>query len=226
MDPDGRKYLSGINCGAEVAQQSFLATKNLYGKAGGTFFYHYVQSFSPQEQVSFAEAHQIALELAERFFPGCEVLVATHVDAEHPHSHFVVNSVHPDTGKKLHFTPRTLEQMRAISDQLCQRPALSGARPVYPQAVSAEPAHKGTPHRGVPGRSAGGELEVPAHHHRGGGHGACRQPGGVHPGNGAAGLPGALGGRPEVYHLHHPHRDEVPGRPAARGKIQKGEDGA
>ena len=89
VDPDGRKYLSGINCGAEVAQQSFMATKNLYGKAGGTFFYHYVQSFSPQEQVSFAEAHQIALELAERFFPGCEVLVATHVDAEHLHSYFV-----------------------------------------------------------------------------------------------------------------------------------------
>ena len=45
---DGQKYLSGVNCGAEVAQQSFMATKNLYSKASGTFFYHYVQSFSPQ----------------------------------------------------------------------------------------------------------------------------------------------------------------------------------
>ncbi len=61
-----------------------MATKNLYSKASGTFFYHYVQSFSPQENVTPAQAHQIALELAERFFPGCEVLVATHVDAEHP----------------------------------------------------------------------------------------------------------------------------------------------
>lgn len=129
VDLDGRKYLSGVNCGAEVAQQSFMATKNLYSKASGTFFYHYVQSFSPQEPVSFAEAHQIALELAERFFPGCEVLVATHVDAEHPHSHFVVNSVHPDTGKKLHFTPKTLEQMRAVSDQLCLEHGLSTLKP-------------------------------------------------------------------------------------------------
>ena len=40
VDLDGHKYLSGINCGAEVAQQSFMATKNLYGKASGTFFYH------------------------------------------------------------------------------------------------------------------------------------------------------------------------------------------
>ncbi|MBC5735199.1 relaxase/mobilization nuclease domain-containing protein [Lawsonibacter sp. NSJ-51] len=129
VDLDGRKYLSGVNCGAEVAQQSFMATKNLYGKASGTFFYHYVQSFSPQENVIPAEAHQIALELAERFFPGCEVLVATHVDAEHPHSHFVVNSVHPDTGKKLHFTPKTLEQMRAVSDQLCLEHGLSTLKP-------------------------------------------------------------------------------------------------
>ena len=129
VDPDGREYLSGINCGAEVAQQSFMATKNLYSKASGTFFYHYVQSFSPQENVTPAQAHQIALELAERFFPGCEVLVATHVDAEHPHSHFVVNSVHPDTGKKLHFTPRTLEQMRAASDQLCLEHGLSTLKP-------------------------------------------------------------------------------------------------
>ena len=206
VDPDGREYLSGINCGAEVAQQSFMATKNLYSKASGTFFYHYVQSFSPQENVTPAQAHQIALELAERFFPGCEVLVATHVDAEHPHSHFVVNSVHPDTGKKLHFTPRTLEQMRAASDQLCLEHGLSTLKP-YQQNRRT----KGLRHRGVSGRGAGRELEVPAHHHGGGGHGACRQPGGVHPGNGAAGLPGALGGRPEVYHLHHPHRDEVPG---------------
>ena len=129
VDLDGRKYLSGVNCGAEVAQQSLMATKNLYGKASGTFFYHYVQSFSPQENVTPAQAHQIALELAELFFPGCEVLVATHVDAEHSHSHFVVNSVHPDTGKKLHFTPKTLEQMRAVSDQLCLEHGLSTLKP-------------------------------------------------------------------------------------------------
>ena len=112
-----------------MAQQSFIATKNLYGKANGTFFYQYVQSFPPQEALTPSEAHKIALELAERFFPGCEVLVATHIDAEHLHSHFVVNSVHPDTGKKLHFTPRTLEQMRTVSDQICLEHGLSTLRP-------------------------------------------------------------------------------------------------
>lgn len=76
VDTDGTRYLTGINCAADLAYQSFLATKNLYGKARGTWFYHYVQSFPPQERVTPAEAHQIAQELAERFFPDCEVLVA------------------------------------------------------------------------------------------------------------------------------------------------------
>ena len=129
MDETGRRYLSGINCTPELAQKSFLATKNLYGKANGTFFYQYVQSFSPKEEVTPAEVHQIAQELAERFFPGCEVLVATHIDAEHLHSHLIVNSVHPDTGKKLHFTPNTLEQMRKVSDQICMEHSLTTLKP-------------------------------------------------------------------------------------------------
>ena len=129
MDETGRRYLSGINCTPELAQKSFLVTKNLYGKANGTFFYQYVQSFSPKEEVTPAEAHKIAQELAERFFPGCEVLVATHIDAEHLHSHLIVNSVHPDTGKKLHFTPNTLEQMRKVSDQICMEHGLTTLKP-------------------------------------------------------------------------------------------------
>lgn len=129
VDETGRRYLSGINCTPELAQKSFLATKNLYGKANGTFFYQYVQSFSSKEEVTPAEAHQIAQELAERFFPGCEVLVATHMDTEHLHSHLIVNSVHPDTGKKLHFTPNTLEQMRKVSDQICMEHGLTTLKP-------------------------------------------------------------------------------------------------
>lgn len=129
MDERGNRYLTGVNCVADVAMQSFMATKHLYGKDTGTFFYQYTQSFSPEEELTPAQAHEIGLELAERFFPVCEVLVATHVDREHLHSHLVVNSVHPDTGKKLHFIPRTLEQMRKVSDQICTEHGLSALKP-------------------------------------------------------------------------------------------------
>ena len=65
LDKDGTRYLTGVNCVADIAYQCFMATKNLYGKAHNTFFYQYVQSFSPQERITPAEAHRIALELAE-----------------------------------------------------------------------------------------------------------------------------------------------------------------
>ena len=129
LDENGIRYLTGVNCVADLAYQSFMATKNLYGKAHDTFFYQYVQSFSPQEKITPAAAHKIALELAEKFFPGCEVLVATHLDTDHLHSHFIVNSVQPDTGRKLHFTPRTLENMRMVSDQICREHGLSTLKP-------------------------------------------------------------------------------------------------
>ena len=35
MDQDGRRYLSGVNCSAALAQQSFMATKHLYGHLCG-----------------------------------------------------------------------------------------------------------------------------------------------------------------------------------------------
>ena len=35
MDEEGNRYLTGVNCVADVAMQSFMATKHLYGKALG-----------------------------------------------------------------------------------------------------------------------------------------------------------------------------------------------
>ena len=112
----GQRFVTGVHCLGDNAFQEFLTTKHTYHKTTGMNFYQYVQSFSPQEQILPAEAHGIALELAERFFPDCEVLIATHLDTEHLHSHFIINSVQPNTGKKLHFTPKTLEKMRLVSD--------------------------------------------------------------------------------------------------------------
>ena len=152
MDKDGTCYLTGVNCVADIAYQCFMAAKNLYGKANGTFFYQYVQSFSPQERITPTEAHGIALELAKKFFPGCEVLVATHLDAEHLHSHFIINSVQPDTGRKLHFTPRTLERMRVLSDQICREHGLSTLKP-YRQEWSEKGIKTGEYRAAVRGES-------------------------------------------------------------------------
>lgn len=119
VDGGGRRYLSGVNCTGDNALTEFLLTKESWRKTDGINFYQYVQSFSPEEGITYAQAHEIALEFAAKAWPGHEVLVATHCDAPHPHSHFVINSVSFENGKKLRQSPNTLKQLRKLSDELC-----------------------------------------------------------------------------------------------------------
>ncbi len=131
VDENGMQYVSGVNCLGQHAYEEFMATKNLYGKASGTYFYQYVQSFAPGEIQSYEEAHRIGLEFAGKSFPGYEVLVTTHLDAhddsgvQRVHNHFIVNSVSFEDGRKIHFTPNTLQELRKISDDICRDHGLS-----------------------------------------------------------------------------------------------------
>lgn len=84
-----------------------------------------MQSFSPKENVTAEQVHKIGLEFAEKAWPGYEVLVTTHLDAEHIHSHFVINSVSFETGYKLRQNPNTLTKLRALSDSICNEHGLS-----------------------------------------------------------------------------------------------------
>ena len=121
---DGR-YVSGQNCTPQLAEQEFLATRAVNRKDGGRWFYHYTQSFAPRENVTPELAHEIAKEFAARAWPDSEVVIATHVDDAHIHSHFVVNAVCFRTGRMLRQHPDTLQKLRAISDELCMAHGLS-----------------------------------------------------------------------------------------------------
>ena len=114
-----RQLISGVNCDGANAFREFMATKKVYGKDNGFFFYHYAQSFSPKEKITPEQAHEIALEFAEKAWSGHEVLVTTHCDREHIHSHFVINSVGFESGKKLRQSPSKLKQLRKLSDEIC-----------------------------------------------------------------------------------------------------------
>ena len=119
-EQSGRRLVSGVNCNGENAYTEFMTTKNSYGKTTGMNFYQYVQSFSPREDITPERAHQIGLEFAEKAWPGHEVLVTTHSDAEHIHSHFVINSVSFENGYKLRQNPQSLIKLRALSDEICK----------------------------------------------------------------------------------------------------------
>ena len=120
--------VSGKDCCAETAFKEFMATKRQHGKAGGMFFYQYVQSFAPGEIVA-DKAHEVGLKFAQKCFPGHEVLVATHTDREHIHTHLVINSVGFDSGKKLQMARGSIHDLRRRSDEICMEYGLSIVQP-------------------------------------------------------------------------------------------------
>ena len=115
----GMRIVSGINCNGENSFREFMTTKAAYEKMEGTYYYHYVQSFSHKEGITYQEAHNIAREFASEAWPGHEILVSTHLDTKNPHSHFVINSVNFENGYKLRQDTHTLKHLRELSDRIC-----------------------------------------------------------------------------------------------------------
>jgi len=125
----GIRWVSGVNCDGLNSITEFEATKAAWSKEDDIRFYQYVQSFSPQENITHKQAHEIALEFAEKAWPGYEVLVATHCDTDHIHSHFVINSVSFETGLKLRQHPDTLLHLRKLNDEICAAHGFSTLKP-------------------------------------------------------------------------------------------------
>lgn len=107
-----RQLVSGHNCVAQSAFDEMITTKRRFQKSDGRMFYQFVQSFSPAEDVTPEEVHTIGLELAQQLFPEYEVVVATHVDADHLHNHLIVNSVSWKDGRKLHQNAADFQRQR------------------------------------------------------------------------------------------------------------------
>ena len=125
---EGQRLITGINCQPESVYADFMTTKRLHHKTDGVLFYHMVQSFPKGEAVDPVTAHAAALKLAE-YYEGYEVLVCTHTDRKHIHSHFLINSVNFDTGKKLHIAKEQLQELRQRNDQVCMEFSLPVFQP-------------------------------------------------------------------------------------------------
>ena len=98
-----QKLLSGYNLSSiETSYEEMQVTKLLWNKTDGRTYKHYVQSFAPDEEITPEQAHAIANEFVESCpqFKGFEVLIATHQDREHIHTHFILNSVSFEDGHK------------------------------------------------------------------------------------------------------------------------------
>ena len=118
-------YVTGINCEPEIAAKQFMQTKRLWDKEGGRVAYHGYQSFRAGE-VDAETAHKIGVELAQRLWGDrFEVVVATHLNTDHYHNHFCLNSVSFADGYKYHDTKEDIKRMRDTSDAICRRYGLS-----------------------------------------------------------------------------------------------------
>lgn len=128
---DGRKYVTGINCTPQSAYTEFLSTKRLHRKDDGRQYYHFVQSFPIGEDVTPKLAHEIALRFVTEaeMFKGYEITVSTHCDRQHVHSHFVMNSVNMESGKKFHINTNDIENLMKISDNIIAEYGLSVLQP-------------------------------------------------------------------------------------------------
>lgn len=118
-------YVSGINLSPNIARDQMVMTKLQFGKTDKILAYHGYQSFLPGE-VTPDQAHEIGVELAKRLWGDrFQVLVTTHLDKNHLHNHFCLNSVSFVDGKKFRGGSKAYWIMRAESDKICAEHGLS-----------------------------------------------------------------------------------------------------
>ena len=130
---DGQLYVSGYNTEPQTASLDFEMTAATARKAhhskrrSGNLAYHLIQSFSPDDDLTPEQAHELGKKLASEFTQGkYEYVVATHIDKGHLHNHIIINAVSFYDYKKLRTVPyRTARQIRGISDRLCAEAELS-----------------------------------------------------------------------------------------------------
>lgn len=123
-----RLYVSGVNVTPDTAKDKMQQTKLRYGKTDGIIAFHAIQSFKPGE-VTPELAHKTGVEFAKEMWGDrFEVLIATHLNKEHLHNHFVINSVSFVDGKKYYDNTANYNRMRKISDRLCEENNLSVIR--------------------------------------------------------------------------------------------------
>ena len=122
------KLIGGVNCSPDAALDEFIFVKKLFHKEEGRQYYHFVQSFSPEDDLTPETAHEIGLRFAEAF-PEYQVLVATHVNTGALHNHIILNSVNMKNGRKYHQSRDDLIRLKEYSNQLCLQYGLSVTEP-------------------------------------------------------------------------------------------------
>lgn len=115
------KLIGGKDCMPESCYDEFEMVRSKFNKQGGRTYYHMIQSFAQDDDISPEKCHEIGMQMAEHCFPNFQVLVATHIDKKHMHNHFIINSVSFKDGKKMDVSPQDLLDIKNYSNTLCRQ---------------------------------------------------------------------------------------------------------
>ena len=154
---NNKLYVGGINCEPETAYEEFTTVKRSYAKTGGIEAYHGYLSFKEQD-ITPELSLKIGTEFAQEVWGNrFQVLVTVHTDTEHPHCHFVINSVSFVDGKRLWGEEKAWFKFKQTADRLCEKYGLYyNPKPVRGKSSSYHYNHekKGEPTRYLLAREA------------------------------------------------------------------------
>ena len=105
----------------EDYSEQFKETAARFGKYtdyGERKYYHFKLSPNRKDKADPLMVQEYAKACAEKMFPDCECVIATHTDTQTVHSHIVVNAVHPITGKKLHFNDADYTRLKDMANEI------------------------------------------------------------------------------------------------------------
>ena len=121
--------ISSYGCSPETAAYDFRFALSKTSQSDPNKAYHLIQSFLPGE-VSYKEAHQIGVELADRLLEGkYSYVVSTHIDKGHVHNHVIFCAADNINHQKYHDCKKTYYNIRSLSDDLCREHELSVITP-------------------------------------------------------------------------------------------------
>ncbi len=134
--------ISSYGCSPETAAYDFKFALSKTKQSDPNKAYHLIQSFLPGE-VSYKEAHQIGVELADKLLEGkYSYVVSTHIDKGHVHNHIIFCAADNINHEKYHDCKKTYYNIRSLSDSLCREHELSVITP-RAKTMAAKDAARG-----------------------------------------------------------------------------------
>lgn len=121
--------ISSFGCSPETAAYDFKFALSKTSQADTNKAFHLIQSFMPSE-VSYKEAHQIGVELADKLLEGkYSYIVSTHIDKGHVHNHIIFCAADNVNHEKYHDCKKSYYHIRHLNDELCSEHQLSVISP-------------------------------------------------------------------------------------------------